>query len=156
CSSDSCSSGVCVCPSHMVEAPVIGGGSFYCIDVTEVSYSDYLTFYDANPSIANQPAECSWNTTWTPSNAWPPAHTALPVSYVNWCQALAYCTFEGKTLCGQIGGGAVLFGDLVDAHQDQWFNACTAQGNFTYPYGKTYSATECNGADAMIDAVWST
>ena len=141
----------------MAQVPVIGSG-FYCIDTTEVNYTQYTAFYEANPSTSQQPSYCSWNSNYTPSSDWPPSsgQQTLPVHYVNWCQALAYCTYSGKTLCGHIGGGSVAASDLFNANDDAWFNACSAQGVSTYPYGSTYNGTACNGADAGHAARWVT
>ena len=148
CAGGSCS-GTCQCPSGMVVAPIQGGG-IYCIDATEVSYGQYQTFYNANVPTGSQDPFCTWNTNWTPADNWPqPNGSTVPVSYVNWCQAAAYCKYVGRRLCGQIGGGSVAQASYADFTKDQWFNACTAGGANVYPYGSAYKPTTCNGADIV-------
>lgn len=46
-----------------------------------------------------------------------------------------------------IGGGSYAYADYANATMSQWFNACTSAGTYNYPYGSTYNATICNGAD---------
>jgi hypothetical protein len=141
----------CQCPTGMLDVPIQGGG-VYCIDETEVTYAAYNVFYSANPNTANQPTWCSWNLNWTPTGDWPyvSQNGTEPVRYVNWCQALAYCSYAQKRLCGKIGGGSVVQSAFADFHQDQWYNACTSEGVNPYPYGMAYEATVCNGADAAL------
>jgi hypothetical protein len=140
----------CQCPTGMLVVPIQGGG-VYCIDATEVTYSSYDVFYSANPTTANQTAGCSWNVGWTPAGAWPytAQSSSQPVRYVNWCQAAAYCKYNGRRLCGQIGGGSVAPASFADYTKDQWFNACSAQNANTYPYGSAYVAVDCNGKDSV-------
>ena len=42
----------------------------YCIDSTEVTEGQYQAWLNTNPSTANQPSVCSWNTDFTPSGNW--------------------------------------------------------------------------------------
>jgi formylglycine-generating enzyme required for sulfatase activity len=138
-----------------VITPIPGGGIF-CIDTYEVSYSDYLAFYNANPSSAIQPAAClPWNVGYTPSSAWPPAPADLakPVRYVNWCDAYAYCSYVGKHLCGAITGGSNDMSLFADESESAWFDACSAQGSNLYPYGDVFSMSACNGAPSAGVAV---
>jgi hypothetical protein len=158
-------SGTCRCPSGMVIVPIKGGVGSYCIDAVETTYGDYNVFHMANPPISTQDATtCGWNQTWTPSGDWPyPQGTdSEPVRFVNWCQAQAYCKYNGKHLCGNIrpnldagvdpyAAPPTSFNDFTT---NQWFNACTAQGvncpsgsAGCYPYGTNYHATFCNGQD---------
>jgi hypothetical protein len=148
CAGMNCVAGTCQCPQGMIVVPIAGGG-IYCIDAVEVTYTEYQAFYLANPPTANQPAYCSWNASWTPSQNWPAPQNqqSFPVSYVNWCQARAYCAYSNKRLCGQIRGTNVAVGSADDVTKDQWYNACTAQGANVYPYGNLYSAVTCNGKD---------
>jgi len=139
----------------MVVAPKLGGG-VYCIDQVEVSYYQYKLFWDANPNPANQPPFCSWNTTYTPSSAWPPANIAKPVAYVDWCDAYAYCAYMGRRLCGKVSGGSNAPADYTAADKSMWFNACTAQGVNDYPYGDIYSADACIDNVATTTSVWDT
>jgi hypothetical protein len=147
CVGGSCNT-TCQCPTGMLVVPVQGGG-IYCTDATEVTYSQYKKFYDANPPTTSQAAYCSWNQNYTPSGDWPfiVGQDNEPVRFVNWCQADAYCRYNGKRLCGKIGGGSVDPANNDDFLQDQWLNACSAQGQNTYPYGLAYNGMACNGGD---------
>ena len=154
CVGDLCQT-TCQCPSGMLVVPIQGAG-IYCIESLEVSYSSYDVFYNANPSTTIQDPWCSWNVGWTPAGAWPYAQIVQtePVRYVNWCQAAAYCKYQGRRLCGKIGGGSVAQASFADYTTDQWFNACTAQdancnASGCYPYGTAYGPTNCNGIDSV-------
>lgn len=155
CSDDICMTGVCSCPVNMVIVPTnLPTGGDYCVDYIEVTYADYNAFWISNPSLLSQASFCSWNTTFTPSNGWPPDlvttdpgyNGGYPVNWVNWCQAYAYCAQQGKRLCGKIGGGSNDTADSAKAMKSEWYNACSANAVNTYPYGSTFSATACNGS----------
>lgn len=66
---------------------------------------------------------------------------SLPVRCVDWCDADAYCTWAGKRLCD---GSYANFDDEQDS---LWFAACSANGEREYPYGSSYAAQTCNGAE---------
>jgi formylglycine-generating enzyme required for sulfatase activity len=184
CTSSTCTGGTsgssCGCPAQMVIVPQaenLGGG--YCIDVTEVTKGQYNTFWAANYPIANQVAGCSGNLDYTPREEWPPAlipanlDINLPVHYVDWCDAYAYCTSVGKSLCGNIGGGKLPDGldpstlnkattgavaDAAGIPLDAWYNACSSEGTNLFPYSATsYSAGACNGAppDGGTGGIWA-
>lgn len=144
CVSNTCTGGQCICPSKMIISPSPMSGS-YCIDKTEVTYDEYEDFWFAGIPTNNQPAECSFNATWTPALNWPQADSKEPVVGVNWCQARAYCEWRGKRLCGKFGGGANDYNDFANPSLSQWMNACTANGANVYPYGQAYQAGLCNG-----------
>ncbi len=124
-------------------------GAQYCVDSTEVTAAHYQAFLAANPPTNGQPAYCSWNASYTPTGNWPPGAAGLsyPVTFVDWCDARAYCAWAGKRLCGNIGGGSSAVADVADASKSQWYRACSAGGDRAYPYGADYSGTKCNGAD---------
>jgi Sulfatase-modifying factor enzyme 1 len=155
CAGKNCQAGVCQCPQGMLVIPIQGSG-IYCIDAVEVTNAEYDTFLTANPTTAGQPSYCSWNVGWTPHGGWPyPVPNGnYPVAYVNWCQASAYCNYEGRRLCGMIGGGSATATIANDYTKDQWFNACTANGvncsgGGCYPYGTAYNPTTCNGVSSV-------
>ena len=120
-----------------------------CVDSTEVTNAHYAQFLAAKvtpQSTTKSPAHCSWNTTFTPSQGWPATgKDAYPVVYVDWCDALAYCQWAGKRLCGAVGGGALPYGDYADANKSQWLYACSGKGTKKYPYGDIYDGKACNG-----------
>jgi hypothetical protein len=102
----------------MVEVTSASGR--YCIDSTEVTNAHYAAFLAMSP---------------TPSSGWPaPVDQGRhPVTFVDWCDAFAFCRWAGKRLCGKIGDGANAPADLANAAKSQWFNACTAGGTKAYP-----------------------
>jgi formylglycine-generating enzyme len=131
----------------------------YCIDATEVTRAQYSTWLLAlsADAINKQDPICAGNTAFEPS---PTCMAGIPGASVcqlgcdshlqvcvDWCDAAAYCKSVGKRLCGKIGGGPNAFADYGDASTSQWYNACSAGGTQIYPYGDTYQATYCNGAE---------
>lgn len=148
----------CACPTRMAIVSLTAGGA-YCIDQEEVSKGRYNSFITANVAVTTQKDAClTANTSFVPRSAWPPATTpstidftlGLPVHYVDWCDAVAYCKWDGKQLCGSLDGKPVTPGNANnDAKSDTWFNACSAQGAFPYPYGPPpYQQNTCNGDGA--------
>lgn len=152
CASASCAGDQCACPSNMAIVTKAAGGA-YCVDQIEVTKGQYNKFLTANVPVGAQAAQCKANATFVPRGAWPPAtqpdnlafHMSLPVHYVDWCDAYAYCRWQNKQLCGQINGGSLAMGDANDATKSAWYNACSAQGTVAYPYGGAFDSTKCNG-----------
>jgi formylglycine-generating enzyme required for sulfatase activity len=162
--SDVTSDAVTGCPGSLtgpglVEVPAPNGDT-YCVDSTEVTNAQYAAFLAKPPSASQQPTECAWNTSFDPATS-PlcsertdsvvrPNH---PVVCVDWCDAVSYCAWAGKRLCGRIGGGASDYLAVADPTISQWFNACSAQGANSYPYGDAYEGQTCNGGDFLADDV---
>lgn len=156
CVSGSCVNSACACPAGMATVSKAGGGGAYCIDAAEVTKGQYHKFVTANVAASSQDAFCrDINPVFPPRNAYPPQDfgsqgtafaNSLPVHYVNWCSAVAYCKWAGKQLCGKVDGGAVLPADGNDATKSAWFNACSNQNVNTFPYGSTFLAGKCNGS----------
>lgn len=55
----------------------------------------------------------------------------MPWNFVTWSEASTACIDAGKQLCPQ----------------HVWYNACSRNGYFTYPYGSTYNPLACVGTD---------
>lgn len=127
----------------------------YCIDTTEVTREQYYTWIVSNPvaSAATQIADCAWNGSFVPGtdagNDWPPTgNYPKPVTYIDWCDAYAYCAAVGKRLCGKIGGGPFLTTDFsADPYASEWINACSSHGVYDYNYGDTFTDDWCNGVN---------
>lgn len=120
----------------------------FCIDTTEtpVALYDKFVLDLATDPAKGQPPECRWNTSYVPSfdpfqND--PNRATRPISYVDWCDAAAFCKYWGKHLCGARGDGGVLPLDAVQK-TDQWYTACTNGTAQTYPYGQLFDASACN------------
>jgi sulfatase modifying factor 1 len=121
------------------------------IDATEVTRGQYQAFVTAkNGDTSGQPAACAFNTSYVPAyeaaSAWPPtvADFDVPVGYVDWCDATAYCASAGRRLCGVIGGGSGVDNSTASATTGQWARACAGASNNTYAYGNSVDANRCN------------
>jgi hypothetical protein len=137
CLSGNCSVTCQLCPRDMVRATSAGGP--YCIDATEVTVGAYNEFLVSNPPLSLMGPSCAGKTSYAPVNI-DLSQPLYPVTWVDWCDAFAYCTRAGRHLCGRIGGGAVLSGvEATDAAKSEWHNACSKGGLQAYPYGATYS-----------------
>jgi formylglycine-generating enzyme required for sulfatase activity len=130
-------------------------GNTFCIDSTEVTFGDYDLFLQAAIDPATQPPICAWNESFHPAidipdggSPPPPDH---PVAAVDWCDALAYCTWAGKYLCGTVENGKKTGPVTVEGasnHQShQWLLACTGEGRSRYPYGGVFDPSKCNVGD---------
>ena len=136
------------CPSGKGPT-MVNVASLFCIDSTEVTvdeYARFLTAAKAPGSLGEPMPACGFNKTYAPSGPGynPAAPGALPATYVNWCDAFAYCAWAGKRLCGTMGGGAVTPASFATPQNEHYY-ACSAAGMLTYPYGNTFSKTACNG-----------
>lgn len=132
------------------------GGMFY-IDSTEVTVAEYQVFLaakaigagaDSGSDTSGQPSVCAWNTAYydgTPLNP-----TTWPMTNVDWCDALAYCTWAGKHLCGAIaGGGPIATTSALDQTKSQWFLACGGAGGSSHPN----SVDMCNSTGGNGDLI---
>lgn len=126
--------------STMVELETPSGFR-YCIDSFEVTNADYASFLE-NTTIEPDPLCYLPKPSHVPTEAWPPAADKMdfPVTWVDQCDARAYCSWAGKRLCrgfdGQISA-------LPDPNTDEWAFACTAGGTQPYPYGTEEDPTAC-------------
>ncbi len=155
------------CPTgfgaSMVKVPILGtDGGFFCVDSTEATQAQYLAFLDASADVA-QPSECAWNTSYTnisgqPNDSCPATVTldqpSYPVACVDWCDAYAFCSAQGKHLCGKIGGGTTLMSGYNNALVDEWFAACSQDDDpaHKYPYGSIDAgdAAVCNTLESNL------
>jgi sulfatase modifying factor 1 len=150
------------CPGMVVVPSAAADGGFYCIDATEVTQEQYQKFLAAKAgATSGQVAKCASNTTFLPANNVcprnlfePTTRGAYPVSCVDWCDAVAYCEWAGKRLCGAVGGGSLPNAKIATV-ESQWYAACSHHddGLHTLAYGNTYDPTRCNGAgfDSGVD-----
>lgn len=123
----------------------------YCIDSTEVSEAQYAQFLATEPSLATQPADCSWNEYFEPQPSYmdaprrpyEPERADFPVTQVDYCDARAYCDWAGKRLCGRRGGGSLPLEQPDNAQESEWFQACSGGGVTAYPYGQDFDAARC-------------
>jgi hypothetical protein len=66
------------------------------------------------------------------------------VACVDLCDAMAYCSFRGKRLCGGRGGNTVGHGSVNSHLDDEWFVACAGDEGWLYPYAPTFTPGLCN------------
>ncbi|EDM73740.1 hypothetical protein PPSIR1_02076, partial [Plesiocystis pacifica SIR-1] len=141
------------------DTAVVDIAGIHGIDATEATVDDYSLFLDVEFDMLGFLApECFWKVG-TPEEFEPEiwddqlqGSGQNPVTGVDWCDAEAYCRWQGKHLCGLDGGEAGTIEDST-ASNNEWYRACSNGGVFTYPYGDTYSGTACNGEDLALGAV---
>ncbi len=117
-----------------------------CIDQKEVSVADFAPFLDEVAKVKPHP-DC---TGFVPTpQGWSDQlkEQGLPVRFVDWCTAWAYCKWRGKHLCGTV---LTRFSDGDAGQKSTWQIACEGPQGFLYPYGPAYKATSCNGADTGL------
>jgi hypothetical protein len=150
--STSCSAGgTCSANGLCVRNPIAVDA--YNVDATEVTVGQYAAFLAAKGgNTGGQPAYCSWNTSYTPASDWPRTLDKydMPIAWVDWCDAYAYCQWAGRRLCGKIGGGTNLSSDYDKPTLSQWMHACSGPNNTPFPYGSVHDGTRCNGPEAQL------
>ena len=115
--------------------------SGFCIDVTEVTHAQYNQFLAAGPPAA-QRAACSWNVDF---GSPVPGRDDYPAVNVDFCDAVAFCEWAGKRLCGSTEGGQVDPGSAASS-LSAWYVACAnGDAKTEWPYGNTFSNSICNG-----------
>jgi hypothetical protein len=135
-----CDAGQCV-----NRGPTMVKMSNYWIDSTEVTVAHYKKFLEAKGTdTSGQPAVCSWNTTYY-DDANPMFPDNYPMSYVDWCDATAFCAWSGKRLCGKIGGGPIARADIFTSNMSQWFLACGGPNGSSHPSG----TSTCNNSGSI-------
>ena len=128
----------------------------YCIDTTEVTQGQYAEFVAAAVEPSGQSREIcrQINPSFVPvvegdhvfgckpGEYDPEKRRDTPVGCVQFCDAVAYCEWAGKRLCGAVGGGAA---EAVPAsRKSQWYLACSQGGKTRYPYGDAYEGGKCD------------
>lgn len=97
-----------------------GGGAKFCIDAREVTRGEYDLFLKSASKPA-QPPHCDWNTSF---EALPSAFgDGFPITGIDWCDALTYCAWADKHLCGDLITGEPT--SQFTAAKAQWSLACT-------------------------------
>ncbi len=126
---------------------VVAGSTGYCIDATEVTVGDYRAFLDAGVKTSEQSATCVGNADFQPAGGLS-GQESDPVTNVDWCDALKYCVWAGKRLCGNLSTGSNPFESYADPGSSEWYAVCSSGGRSRYPYGKAYDSSACTGADS--------
>jgi formylglycine-generating enzyme required for sulfatase activity len=118
-------------------------GEAYCIDATETTNAHYKRFLAADVEFGSQEPRCQWNTTWEPG-FW--EEDDEPVVAVDFCDAVGYCAWAGKRLCGPLGGPVTDPLELAEPTRSEWSWACSAGGTKAFPYGNEFDPTACVSA----------
>ncbi len=140
-------------------------GSCFWMDTTEVTVSMYSEFLGV-PHAA-QSDVCAWNVASdaTAQGGLAPEPSCvrsvrsgitldggprgtLPMSCVDWCDALAFCIWAGKDLCGDDGDAP------ATPSKSDWFQACS-EGDPArlYGCGSRCSAATCNGSASQSGSI---
>ena len=109
----------------------------FLIDRSEVTVGQYADFLASNPR-QRAGGICEWNADFAPGCS--ESDEELPVTCVDFCDALSYCEWKGKSLCPALRTSS---GRL----EDVWESACTSGGRFPGPYLDEWTSTTCNGYD---------
>lgn len=129
----------------------------YEIDSTEVSVAQYRAFLDAKgQDVSDQPEYCSWNDSYSPAPGESPGALDDPMTYVDWCDARAYCNWAGKRLCGRIGGGAIARTEFQMLAASQWMRACGGAGASPSVESSDIPTRPCNVSSEGLMAAGST
>jgi len=129
--------------------------NFY-MDSTEVTIGQYNEFLAAKGGdVSGQPDVCAFNTTYAPGAGEISDKLAHPMTYVDWCDAWAFCAWANKRLCGAIGGGPIAEANILEPTQCQWYRGCGGPSGDTHPsidgnYG------QCNDDSGDLMAAGST
>lgn len=146
--------GPLVCPGTAGPTMVQAGTT--CVDSTEVTRKQYAAFLATNPSISTQVDRCGWNQTFVPRSAWP-SNDDVPVTYVNWCDAAAFCAWAGKRMCTKGEAATACAGTPPTSCNLPSATADAAAGGPGY-VGSDTACTATSGAFDMIGNVqewWS-
>jgi formylglycine-generating enzyme required for sulfatase activity len=150
-------SGGPVCPSGrgpaMLRMDWPAGAGSYCIDATEVTQAQYKAFLDSSDKPVKSGGDPGFDPICTygrPSDFAPTTRPSFPISCVDWYDAVAFCSWAGKRLCGDLAG-ADAAADRDD--RSEWFGACSGFGQRAYPWGNEIDrdAGKCNlAADGSV------
>ena len=122
------------------------------MDEHEVMNDQYGSWADTAPNVPHS-TECSWNDELVDQDCIDSSTRIqqgadYPATCVDQCVAQEYCASVGKELCQS---------DRVwvaDANRDDWYSACSNQGETTYPQGNRPDEDVCNVQETGEGASW--
>jgi formylglycine-generating enzyme len=151
------------CPGGMQQVS-FGDGLAFCIDryeTTQGEYNQFLAALAEQPSLDLPDAElCPATESFEPGggadclSAYDRGGDAdLPMVCVDLCDAMAYCHWQGKRLCGGRDGLRLdrTPQTVNKPNDDEWLAACGGTGGSKYPYGDVYEASRCNVASEQVE-----
>jgi formylglycine-generating enzyme len=130
------------CPPSTEGPKLVRAGS-YCIDSTEVTVADYGRYLEAGLPPFTDAAQCINNATSALvliNDAEPPPD--FPV-FVDYCDAVAFCLWAGKRLCGGLDGGRAEADAGGQVFDNQWQRACRGPNGLLFPYGTDLIPDAC-------------
>jgi sulfatase modifying factor 1 len=104
-------------PCIAVDAGSAGG---FCIDATEITNAQYAAFLQS-AERATPPQRCTASINEGTAKL---GGGTLPVTNVDWCDAVAYCAWSGKHLCNTPSGMPLPVTLRGDPTYDAWTIAC--------------------------------
>jgi formylglycine-generating enzyme required for sulfatase activity len=139
-------------------------GSTFCIDKHETTRAEYGAFLDASvsePQFPMQDSElCPTAESFEPGAGGDclsaferGVDPDLPVVCVDLCDAMAYCEFRGKRLCGGRGGKGLDAELRNEPTENEWLAACIGGTTRQYPYGPNFERSYCNVSSAGLEPV---
>jgi formylglycine-generating enzyme required for sulfatase activity len=142
------------CGAHLGGPMVAIPNEGYCIDATEVKRAEYQEYLDdVGSTPPPQETRCAWNTSTLPPSYLMTVDATKPedpIRGTNFCQAVSYCAWAGKRLCGKIGGGALESTSAGNTNVDQFYVACSHDGIQKFPYGNDYVSGVCNDSKGNV------
>jgi formylglycine-generating enzyme required for sulfatase activity len=153
-------------------------GSAYCMDQTEVTQAQYADFLaaradtseqvhplcapeknpDFSPRVLTPPCNIAGGGDWgmcVDGVFAPEAKADEPIVCVDFCDAVAYCEWAGKRLCGVPRRAFFTLGDGFDsasefnagrtAEKSHWHNACSSKGSAARAYASGFDVARCSG-----------
>lgn len=132
----------------------------FCIDSTEVTQGQYAQFLAAkvDPTAQSrlhcqqinkgfEPVIEGDHVSGCPAGLFDPEKRGdLPMPCAQFCDAVAFCEWSGKRLCGAVGGGPApaTESESQKSEKSQWYLACSQGGKTQYPYGDKFEPGKCD------------
>jgi formylglycine-generating enzyme required for sulfatase activity len=135
-------------------------GDAFCVDAREVSRADYAAFLQtpsapAPVDLLRDPLTCMSKGSFVPGGGadcrgefQADESPSLPITCVDMCDAMAYCSWRGRRLCGG-PDGTKIGPRRVDQPADEWHAACSELDEHAFPYGDIFEPI-CNVASSAL------
>jgi hypothetical protein len=152
------------CPAAKHGASLVAVADGGCVEATEVTLQQYkamiadLNGMSLSVGFCTGPSDFGALTAGCTPPAVAPDASDEPITCVTQCDAMIYCAWAGKHLCGSRVAGALTW-DALDAAADEWTFACTNGGAMNVPatinncnFGGTLkSVGRCEGPPGVFD-----